>query len=113
EKGSALYNPAAALAGGEPATVALQSNPVALSMKISGRSAGGPQKLDLRLKHPRPVYFMPVRPGGVKFAPEFLVSDPDSWNEDQPFPTRERTPRFEPPKPDGPAKGTRDEHGRG
>src|SRR5207253_1056341 len=44
---------------------------------------------------------------------EFLFTDPDAWNEDQPFPTQQRTPRFEPPKPDDPTRGTRDEHRRG
>jgi hypothetical protein len=33
-------------------------------------------------------------------GPEFLLTDAESWNESQPFPTRERTPRYEPPKPD-------------
>ena len=32
------------------------------------------------------------------------MTDERSWNEDQPFPTRERTPRYEPPKGDDPSK---------
>jgi hypothetical protein len=36
----------------------------------------------------------------ARFAPEFLMTDADSWNENQPFPTRERTPHYEPPKGD-------------
>ena len=41
------------------------------------------------------------------------MTNPASWNEDQPFPSRERTPRFEPPKADDPTKGTLDERRRG
>jgi hypothetical protein len=41
----------------------------------------------------------PTRAAG--FPPEFLMTDAESWNEGQPFATRERpTPRYEPPKPD-------------
>jgi hypothetical protein len=89
------------------------ANPIATSMKVTERTVGGKQKLDLRLRHPRPIYFTPVRPGTIVFTPEFLVSDPDSWNEENPFPTRERTPRYEPPKADDPAAGTVDEKRRG
>jgi hypothetical protein len=110
-RASAAYNPANALAGEEPKLPAL--NPIALSMKITGQNLGGRQKLDLRLRHPRPVYFVPSRPGESAAEAGFLFSDPDSWNEDQPFPTRERTPRFEPPKPDDPTRSTRDEKRRG
>jgi hypothetical protein len=44
---------------------------------------------------------------------EFMMTSRDSWNEDQPFPTDERVPRYEPPKPDDPTKGTLDEKRRG
>jgi hypothetical protein len=88
-------------------------NPIAVAMRVTERTVGGKQKLDLRLRHPRPIYFAAVRPGAVPYAPEFLVSDPDSWNEENPFPTRERTPRYEPPKADDPASGTPDEKRRG
>jgi hypothetical protein len=105
-----LYDPAAL-----PGAVAesVDPNPIAESMTLVARNLGPRQSLDLELRHPRPVYFVPVRPARQAFSPEFLVSDEESWNEDQPFPTRERTPRFEPPKSDDPAKGTRDEKRRG
>jgi hypothetical protein len=109
-KRAALFNPAAL--AGEPAATT-DANPISQSMELVARNLGPRQKLDLTVRHARPVYFVPVRPGGAAFAPEFLVSDEDSWNEDQPFATRERTPRYEPPKPDDPAKGTRDEKRRG
>jgi hypothetical protein len=42
-----------------------------------------------------------------------MMTNAASWNEDQPFPGRERTPRFEPPRPDDPARGTFEEKRRG
>jgi hypothetical protein len=66
----------------------------------------------LKLRHPRPVYFLPVR-GPATTAAEFLFADAESWNEPDPFPTRERTPRYEPTKPDSPTFGTRDAETRG
>jgi hypothetical protein len=110
KKRAALFSPAA-LAGASDEPVA--PNPISASMDLVARNLGARQHPDLSLRHARPVYFVPVRPGDAKFAPEFLVSDEESWNEEQPFPTRERTPRFEPPKSDDPNKGTRDEKRRG
>jgi hypothetical protein len=87
-------------------------NPIRTGMLIAARGRGE-KTLDLRIRHPRPVYF--ERPGGKRpeVEPEFLMSNAASWNEDQPFPSRERTPRFETPKPDDPTKGTLDEKRRG
>lgn len=89
--------------------VRLKPDPIGLSMRMVGQSIGSRQRLDLRLKHPRPVYFVPTGPGLVRTEPGFIFTDSDAWNEDQPFPTRDRTPRFEPPKNDDPAKGTPEE----
>jgi hypothetical protein len=38
----------------------------------------------------------------AKFDPTFLMTDAGSWNENQPFPTAQRVPHYEPPKPDDP-----------
>jgi hypothetical protein len=95
----------------DDAAAQLPPNPISTSMEVIQRSVGG-QKLDLEIRFPRPVYFTPARPNAVAYA-GFLFSDPDSWNEADPFPTRERTPRFEPPKPDDPTAGTPDERRRG
>lgn len=86
-------------------------NPIRSSMHIASDSLG--KKLDIQVKYPRPVFFEP--PPGVisEFEPEFILTSPASWNEDQPFPSRERTPRFEPPKQDDPTKGTLEEKRRG
>ena len=47
------------------------------------------------------------------FDPDILMTSAASWNEDQPFPTADRTPQFERPKPNDPNKGTLEEKRRG
>src|SRR5262249_33212019 len=108
------------------------------------RSAG--KELDLRLQHPRPIYYEPdrgrqLRPAVGLFAlapelplpaalpwadlclserrqpeptfePEFMLTNPDGWNAEQPFPTGGKLPRFERPKDDDKAKDTLDERRR-
>lgn len=89
------------------------ANAISRSLKIAAAAAGSTDKLEeLKLRHPRPVYYVPVR-GPAGGTAEFLYSDPDSWNEADPFPTRERTPRYEPTKPDSPLFATRDAETRG
>jgi hypothetical protein len=91
----------------------LKPNPIAQAMEIIARATGSPDKIEkLTLRHPRPVYYVPTR-GQNPFVAEFLFSDPESWNESDPFPTRDRSPRYEPPKPDDPRRGTRDAPSRG
>jgi hypothetical protein len=87
-------------------------NPIGNSMRIAAHSLGRTD-LDLRIRNPRPIYFQPEDGHGSSAEPTFLITSPASWNEDQPFPSRERTPRFEPPKLDDPTKGTLDEKRRG
>jgi hypothetical protein len=74
---------------------------------------GAEQDAELRLRHPRPVYFVP--PAGTKLAtdPVFMVTDRASWNESQPYPTAKRVPRYEPPGEKDPDKGTERERQRG
>ena len=80
-------------------------NPIRESMALTARSLGKGQTLDLRIRHPRPIYYEPPPGQPEAFDPVFMMSAPASWNEEQPFPSRERTPRFEPPKSDDPTKG--------
>lgn len=91
----------------------LPPNPIRESMSLVSSSLGKERALDLRLRNPRPVYFEPQ--GGMKplFDAEFLMTSAASWNEDQPFPTPERTPHYERPKPNDPDKGSLDEKRRG
>ncbi len=87
------------------------ANPIRSSMRITAHSLG--KTLDLRLRYPRPVYYQ--APAGAKpaFDPQFMVTSAASWNEKQPFPSRERIPRYEPAKPEDPTRGTLDEERRG
>jgi hypothetical protein len=85
-------------------------NPIGNSMKIAAHSLGR-NNLDLRVRNP--IYFQPENGQAASTDPTFLITSAASWNEDQPFFSRERTPRFEPPKMDDPTKGTLDEKRRG
>lgn len=108
------WKPDAVLSPGTPANAPKKErtpNPVRSSMRIAAHSLG--KALDLRLRHPRPIYADPEVEKKLPYEPEIMVTSAASWNEDQPFPTRERTPRFEPPKPDDPSRGTLDEERRG
>jgi hypothetical protein len=85
-------------------------NELRRGLQVTAHSIG--QAFDIRLRFPRPIYY--EAPGGKKpnHDPVFLLS-PAGWNEDQPFPTRERRPRFTPPAPDDPNAGTVDAKRRG
>lgn len=88
-----------------------KSNPIRSSMEVVANSLG--QTLDLRVRHPRPIYVDPEKDKSQTFEPTFMLTSPASWNEEQPFPVQDKTPRFEPTKPEDPAKGTLDEERRG
>jgi hypothetical protein len=89
-----------------------KANRIRSAMQVVSHSRGE-KTLDLRVRYPRPVYFEPEKGQSLDYGPEFLITSAASWNEEQPFPTREHTPRFEPPKPDDPGKDTLDEKRRG
>jgi len=100
----------------QPATGELEPHPIRQSLELAARSMGRDKSLDLRLRHPRPIYFDP--PAGMaplKYDPDLLMTSQESWNDEQPFPTAERIPSYEAPK-DGkedPNKGTVDARRRG
>ncbi len=81
-----------------------QPNPIRESLRLTARSLGKNQPLDLRIRHPRPVYYEPKPGQKPPVEAEFILTDERGWNEEQPFPTRERTPRYEPPKGDDPTR---------
>jgi hypothetical protein len=93
-----------------PSAKPLSQNPIAESMKLTSRSAG--QKLELKMRYPRPVMYQSLR-APAAFESAFLFTPPSTWNDDDPFPTEDRIPRYEKTKPDDPARGTRLEHRRG
>jgi hypothetical protein len=105
EKSAAAGGLAKAESSKEPA------NPIGRSLRIRSRSSG--KGLDIRVRHPRPIYYDPIKEKSLAFEPEFMATTALSWNEADPFPTRERTPRYEPPKPDDPTRGTLDEKRQG
>lgn len=80
----------------------LKPNPISQSLKVAAAATGSPDKLEkMELRHPRPVYYR-SKQGEPAFTPEFLYSDPQSWGETEPFPTRDKSPRYDPPKPGEP-----------
>jgi hypothetical protein len=75
-------------------------DPIRESLRLTSRSLGKNQSLDLRIRHPRPVYYVPTPGSSLPYDPTFMMTTAACWNEAQPFPTRDRTPRYEPPKSD-------------
>jgi hypothetical protein len=88
----------------------LPPNPLREALRVTAHSVG--DNFDLRVRFPRPVYVEPDKYNDAKFDPIFLVTA-EGWNDDQPFPTPQRLPRYEAPRPDDPATGTPDEKRRG
>jgi hypothetical protein len=77
-------------------------NPIRESLRLTARSLGKDQGLALRARHPRPVTFEPAVGKSAGVEAEFLLTDPESWTEDQPFPTEKYLPRYEDSKKRGP-----------
>jgi hypothetical protein len=77
-------------------------NPLARSLRLTADELGKGQGLDLRIRHPRPLSFEAKGDKLMKFDPAFLMSDPRSWNEDQPFPTEKEMPNYTDAKKRGP-----------
>jgi hypothetical protein len=76
------------------------------SLQLDARALGRdsddkPIPLDLRIRHPRPVYFVPPQGSKLSYDPDFLMTDPQCWNEDKPFPTSDYIPQFVQPKTSG------------
>jgi hypothetical protein len=88
-------------------------NAVRESMRLAAGSFGSDLTTGLRLRHPRPVYYEPARVDPRSPDAVFMMTSPEAWNENQPFPTREHIPRFQPPKPGDPDVGTVREERRG
>jgi hypothetical protein len=87
-------------------------NAIRTSLRVASRAASKEALGDLRLRHPRPVYYEP-QGGRSSKDPTFLMTSTDAWNEAQPFPTRDKTPRYEPPKLGDPDRNTINERRTG
>jgi hypothetical protein len=90
--------PGAGYPPGWPPPPAEKPNRIREALNLVARSVGGADAFDLRLRHPRPVYYVPPKWAHPDFDPTFLLTSPAGWNEDQPFPTEDRVPQFERPK---------------
>lgn len=93
-------------------------NPIRQSLWVTSRAAGKDHALDLRIRHPRPVYALAptADKDGAKAIDEsavFLMSSVDSWNEDHPFISKKGVPRFNPPSDEDPKRGSLEEERRG
>lgn len=95
-------------------------NPIAAAMRATSRSAD--EQLELRIRHPRPIYLAPGIAERIPFAADFMATSPASWNEDQPFGSQRSIgnglavvvpPRYSATPFDDPKKGTHDEERRG
>src|SRR5262249_35836690 len=86
------------------------ANPLREGLRVTAHSVG--ENFDLRVRFPRPIYVDPEKLKTARFDPIFLVTA-DGWNDDQPFPTPQRLPRYEAPKADDPNTGTPDAKRRG
>jgi hypothetical protein len=77
-----------------------KTNRIRESLRLTARALGKDAEgkavpLDIRIRHPRPIYFVPSRGSKIAFDPDFLMTNPRSWNEEQPFPTANSVPQFE------------------
>jgi len=112
-------------------------NRIRASIRLMARGLGKEEALDIRIRAPRPVYYVPPEPPSLRplavaalaapaqphwttaalslialqqslntaaeqlpMDPVFLMTSPQSWNEDQPFPLEGRIPQFEQPQRD-------------
>jgi hypothetical protein len=121
----------------------LSPHAIRSSLKITSRSAAKHSSQEIRVRHPRPVYLtrVPAEPTtgligqlalpgmGVPTTVAslwgytsqhkpvnqgvFLVTNEQSWNEDNPFIVESAVPRFVPTKETDPKKGTLEEMRRG
>jgi hypothetical protein len=93
-----------------------KENPIRRSLRLATRGLGKGKRLDVSIRVPQPVYYEPIAGVKPEFDPDFLMTDADSWNEDQPFPTADSIPQFARPKESGDgdkSKGTLEERRRG
>jgi hypothetical protein len=86
-------------------------NPIAEAFRTTARAVD--KSLDLKKGGYRPIYLAPGVAARSPFAPEILLTGPTSFNEDNPVPTADTLPKYEPSRPDDPKRGTREEERRG
>ena len=87
------------------------ANPLTMALQVTTRSIDRP--LEIRRSGFRPVYLAPGFSETLPFAAEVFQTTHLAWNESRPLAIDDYMPKFEPPKPDDPRAGTRDEERRG
>jgi hypothetical protein len=86
-------------------------NPISQAYQTTARAVD--QQLDIRKGGYRPFDLAPGVLERSSFQPVIATTGPDSFNEDNPLPTDDAVPKFEPTKPEDPKRGTREEERRG
>jgi hypothetical protein len=86
-------------------------NPVAEAFRVTARAVD--RRLEIKRSGYRPLQLAPGFARGSAPAVEVARTSRESWNEERPLPESDYIPKFEPPKPDDPKKGTADEERRG
>ncbi|MCY2970068.1 MAG: hypothetical protein NTZ30_05300, partial [Planctomycetota bacterium] len=95
-----------------------KAHPIRESMRLTARSQSPDKPLELRLRHPRPVYFESPKGMNLVYNPDLFQTSQDSWNENQPFPEMQpnsgerKAPAYNPDDKD-PNKGNLDAKRRG
>jgi hypothetical protein len=87
-----------------------RDNPLRQSLRVTARSVG--QGFDLRMRFARPVYFESKDGRKLAYDPTFLLTA-TGWNEERPFVTADRRPRFVQPSPTDPDRNTLEAKRRG
>lgn len=92
-------------------------NPIGSALRLTGRVVE--QKLDLRFRALRPVYLAKGWQDSLPFAAEFVLTGPDSWNEEKPFALSDQRgritylPRYDPTPANDPKRLTKEAERRG
>lgn len=97
-----------------PAPVGKKPSAIWTALHLTEKAIG--QKLEIRLRHPRPIYLAQGYEDKFDYAPEFAYTNKACWNEELPFivvrsvggQRRIVVPKFEPTQLGDPKYGTRD-----
>ena len=86
-------------------------NPIGGAFRVTSRAVG--KELPVTRSGFRPVYLAPGFAAVSPFATEVMFTTADTWNEPTPVPADGTVPKFDPPQPGDPSRGTLDEERRG
>jgi hypothetical protein len=72
----------------------VKPNPIRTTMRLLVNTSE--KGFDLRMRYPRPVGFDPIKQQALGYDPVFVVASAESWNDDDPFPSAQRVPHYDP-----------------